>query len=348
MAFGSRRVAVTTLAAALAGLLLFALTLRQAGVETILAQLSRMGWVGFAGIVVVSGLRLAVRALAWTACVDRPDRLPLKDAWGATLMGEALGAVTPLATVLSEPAKAILVRHQLPLGSAIAALLIENIVYAASVALMIVAGATAFLVSFAMPHSLRIASLAAIAAMGGVLAAAAIAFFWDTMLVSRILARLSDRGVLPKPLAMRLEKLRRIETRVGGFARSSMRRFARVIAYEAAFHILGVTEVFVVLWLLAGGQPPALLSVLILESTGRLINVVFRLVPMRLGVDEAGSALLTRVIGLGSAAGATLALTRKARILVWTAVGIGLLLRRGLTLRGALDQARQVEEANSR
>ena len=67
--------------------------------------------------------------------------------------------------------------------------------------------------------------------------------------------------------------------------------------------------------------PPTLLIAFILETANRLTNVVFKFVPMRLGVDEAGSALLTTVLGYTSATGATLALVRKVRMLFWTAVG---------------------------
>jgi hypothetical protein len=54
-------------------------------------------------------------------------------------------------------------------------------------------------------------------------------------------------------------------------------------------------------------------------------------VPLKLGVDEAGAALVAHALGLGSAAGVTLALVRKARVLTWTLVGLGLLIRRGLS-----------------
>jgi hypothetical protein len=62
----------------------------------------------------------------------------------------------------------------------------------------------------------------------------------------------------------------------------------------------------------------------------RLINVAFKFVPLRLGVDEAGSGLLAQILGYGSAVGVTLALVRKVRMLVWTGVGVIFLASRGL------------------
>jgi hypothetical protein len=58
-----------------------------------------------------------------------------------------------------------------------------------------------------------------------------------------------------------------------------------------------------------------------------------------MGVNEAGSALLTQVLGLGAAAGTTLAIVRKVRMLCWTAVGTVLLFHHGLSARRVLEDA---------
>ena len=62
---------------------------------------------------------------------------------------------------------------------------------------------------------------------------------------------------------------------------------------------------------------------------------------MRVGVDEAGAALVAAAIGFGAAVGVTLGVVRKARLLFWTAVGVLLLLHRGLSVGRALDEARK-------
>jgi hypothetical protein len=85
-----------------------------------------------------------------------------------------------------------------------------------------------------------------------------------------------------------------------------------------------------------------LLDALVLESVGRIINILFKFVPLRVGVDEAGAALVSGAIGLGAGAGVTLAVVRKVRILCWTAVGIILLARRGLSIRSILHDAETV------
>ncbi len=106
-----------------------------------------------------------------------------------------------------------------------------------------------------------------------------------------------------------------------------------------------MAEVYVVLSFISDGAqtgvgPGALLlTAFVLESVNRIINVVFKIVPLRMGVDEAGSGLITDALRLGKASGVTLAIIRKARIIFWTAVGVALLVRRGLSLREVAEES---------
>jgi hypothetical protein len=99
-----------------------------------------------------------------------------------------------------------------------------------------------------------------------------------------------------------------------------------VFCWEALFHVGAVTEVFLVLQIVSGGT--TLLEAFILETAGRLIVVVFKFVPYRLGVDEAGTALVASALALDPAVGVTLALVRRMRILFWNGVGLGVLTLR--------------------
>jgi hypothetical protein len=109
---------------------------------------------------------------------------------------------------------------------------------------------------------------------------------------------------------------------------------------ESCYHLSGVAEVYTVLYFIT--DKPSLLTAFVLESVNRVINVVFKFVPLRLGVDEAGSGWITEVLRFGKASGVTLAIIRKARIMCWTAVGVALLVRRGLSLRDVTEGGGQV------
>ena len=92
------------------------------------------------------------------------------------------------------------------------------------------------------------------------------------------------------------------------------------------FHLFAILEIYLVLSLVSGLQP-TILDAFVFESTNRLIAIVFKFVPMRIGVDEAGTGMFADLLAFGTATGVTLAVVRKARMLVWMALGIATLVR---------------------
>jgi hypothetical protein len=333
-----------TLVVALACLALFAYTLRSVGLSEIGERVRRVGAAGFLGILALSGVRIAVRSLAWMRCVEGEPRLGFLDAFNASVMGDALGNLTPLANVLSEPAKAVFVRHRVPLPSALPAIVVENIIYTVSVALMIGLGAAVFLLAFSLPGSLWAASVGALAGVAAVVGAGYLVLRAHVRPFTGTIGWLDARGLRWGWLQARMDRVGRFEDDVTSFASRNGRHLGPLALYEAAFHLAGVAEVYLTLALVDPSGVTAPVA-LVVESTGRVINVLFKFVPMRFGVDEAGNVLLARPLGLVAASLVTLALVRKARILVWTALGVGLLFRRGLTVRRALREAGRAASA---
>ena len=105
-----------------------------------------------------------------------------------------------------------------------------------------------------------------------------------------------------------------------------------VTALEMSFHALAVTEAFVVLSVI-GARAPTLVEVFVFEAANRFVNIVFKVVPLRIGVDQAGAAAVATLLGFGETTGVTLATTRTARMVVWMAAGMAALARRGLSPR---------------
>src|SRR5207302_1138498 len=100
------------------------------------------------------------------------------------------------------------------------------------------------------------------------------------------------------------------------------------------------------IWLavaLITGAAPTLLTAFVLEYANRAITTIFQFVPLWLGVDEVGTGLMTNALNLGSPAGVSLALARKGRVVVWTTVGMALLLHHGFSGRKASRPAQAVE-----
>ena len=335
----SRGLAPAGVVFAALGLGLFAYVVWRAGVWSLWGELSKLGY-GALVILVLSGLRFAVRALAWTLCFERPHRLGFPQALRAYLAGDAVGNVIPLGIVVSEPTKVYFVRDRVPLLAGLSAIAVENIFYSLSVILFLLSGAAALLLSFPLTRALRWVSAGIIAGASVVFILGFLALRAEWRVLSRVAERLAARGVGRRSLGPRAETMRALEDRVYGFYARNRARFLPILLLELSFHLAGVAEAYVTLYFIAG-EPPRLMTAFVLESVNRVINVVFKFVPMRVGVDEAGTGLVAGALRLGGTAGVALAIVRKARMLVWTGVGIAFVVGRGLTLRGVMRDAEQ-------
>ena len=310
---------LTNLAFALLGAVLLIVTIRRVGSGEVQRSLTDIGW-WYAPILLLGGLRFAARSRAWQVCAGAD--LTFRRAFSATLAGDALGNLTPLGLLASEPTKVLFVNDRVTTVTAVSSVAAENAFYIASVLAVLGAGALAFFEIASVPEALRVGAqvvlgMVAVGALGGVWA-----MRQQPAILSRVaslVARFSGRGRTAP------DRLREIEVHFYAVLRWPWSRIANVVLWEAAFHVAAVAEVFLILQLLPGARQATLLEAFVLESTGRLIVVAFKFIPYRLGVDEAGSAMIARALMLDPAVGVALALVRRLRILFWNALGLTLL-----------------------
>jgi hypothetical protein len=301
-------------AAALVGAALFAYSIKVLGFAKIQEAFVWIGW-GFLAILLLSGAREAVRTLAWMHTVDGPVRLSFRDAFRARLAGEAFNTLLPMGMLVGEPMKAEHVGHRLPFGTAFSALAVEFAFYGVSLVLLFGASVVALFPSSA------------------VLFAGAIAFTVVPLVRNRhrrigIVEPLgAGQNHVATVITPAFEKLRRLAGPVLRFASLNPGRASRVVVLEAAFQLFAVAEVYLTLAFITP-QHVAWRSALLLETVSRVVTMIFKMLPMRLGVDEAGAAVFADRLGLGSATGITLALVRRMRALCWSAVGIVFVLMR--------------------
>jgi hypothetical protein len=293
--------------AGVAALVLFADSLRSLGAEEIFAGLARIGW-GFLMILVLSGAREAARTLAWTRSVTGRQPLQYWGAWRARLAGEALNTLLPMGMVVGEPIKASLVSQQLPFRGAAKALAVEFAFYSASLVLLFAAGGTAVALVQGVRLSLPIVALGGIAAIGT--PALVVRFFQPAGRLASWRGASPDRTLLAN--WMWLPK--------------RARDVATIVACEIAFQIFAVAELYYTLALLRP-QLASVQSALVLETVSRVVTMAFKFVPMRIGVDEATSSFTAGQLHLDPGVGITLALVRKLRLLLWSAVGLAFLIR---------------------
>ena len=302
---------------AIIGIALLIFTIRRVGWNEVVSGVTSVGW-WFVLVVILGAVRMACRARAWMVCADDTN-LRFRDSFGAMLAADALGNLTPLGLLASEPTKIMLTRSRISTVTSVASVTIENAFYTASVLVVLLAGTWFFFQRAEVPPALeQLAEVIVIA-----IAIAAVIGLWlarsQPALLSRfapLITKLAGRTAVPA------EAIREVESRIYGVLRWPLGRLAHVGAWESVFHVAAVTEVWLVLHLLPLAANATLVDAFLLESAGRFVTIAFKFIPYRLGIDEAGSGAVAQVIGIGPAAGVTLALVRRLRILVLNVFGL--------------------------
>ena len=310
------RLAVLNILIAIVGITLLIVTVRRAGGWGVIVDgVAAVGW-WFVVVVLLGAFRMLCRARAWMICAgDAPLRF--RDAFGAWMVADAMGNLTPLGVLASEPTKILMVRTKIPTVTSIASVTIENLFYTGSVLVVLLTGTWLFLQLANVPPGLERISEIIIAGIATAAAGAIIVARARPAILSRLAPLVSKiAGKADAPA----DAIREVESRIYAVPQWPIGRIAHVASWEAAFHVAAVAEVFVVLRLLV--PDITLAEAFLLESAGRFVTVAFKFVPYRLGIDEAGSGAVAAVLGMPPVTGVTLALVRRIRIIVLNAVGL--------------------------
>jgi hypothetical protein len=314
-------------AAAVAGAVVFALAIRDVGWAEVAAGIRRVGW-GLLPILGLAGLRFVIRAEAWRRCMAPESRISLRQAWASYLAGDALGNITPLGLVASEPTKVFLIRHRLATRQAASSLALDVFIYSTSVVAMIAIGLVALILTLPLPEVWR-------AAIAGTIVVLAIGVFAAWRLVGGTWD--ASRGSRPGWRA----RLSSTRASVLALSAGHPARLWNVFLLHVIFHLCAFVEVYLTLWWLRAPETdgaiaagaPTLAEALIFSALDRVIIVLFKFVPFRIGVDEASSGGMAALLGWGAATGVALAVVKKVRSLAWT--GVGLLLIASHPAQGA-------------
>jgi uncharacterized protein (TIRG00374 family) len=314
------RTALLLLGAALLGFLLWRL-----GPAEILALVGRAGWY-FIPAVALYTSHHAVRAVALRACVLRRGLLGYGDAFAIRLSGEAIQSLTFSGPVLAEPTRAwLLTRRGLTLQEGFAAALTEYLISAFVTAALSVAGLLYIAQAFDPPPVLAGTSVVVAGVFAAFLAAAAAAVALRVYLIGAVVAALARAGLLRGRLAPNMEWINRMEDMLLAILRDRPSLLGRVLLLEIAAQVPLVLELAVLLHALGTGA--GLLTPLLGEASAKTIGIVFMAVPQQMGVAEGVYALIFDVLALPAAVGFAIALLRRIRALVITAVGLALLGR---------------------
>jgi hypothetical protein len=342
----------------LAGIILFVYLLRETGLSTLGHYLRSLGW-GFVLIIALSAVRNCVRAGSWYIAIE-PDerRITFWRLMNTMLAGEAIKYLTATGPLLGEPAKAAMVRRQIPLLVGFSSVLVENLIYYLTVFIFMFAGLPALVRLAEIPGNVKLTGYILMGLIAFVVAFTSLAISHRWYVLARGLEqlarlssgwRMSQRERAAEPTEARgrgatsqgriasiASQVRVVEDNLYTFYERRRGAFYLIFSLNMSAHLINVVEVYVILILLE--LPGSLLIGFLIEAVTKVINMIFFFVPTRAGVYESGNALLLQALGMSAAAGVALAIIRKVRAFVW--VGYGLIVIGGMTLkRGGRGQA---------
>ena len=326
------RLKVFAVVLTIGGIGLFSYFVYAVGLHRIYDGVLRFGVAGFAVILLIYFARIWARAYAWKLCVHEPYSLRVRDTISAVVIGEAMSSTIPLGILISGTSKAVAVRKHIPLVAGLSSIATENLFYSLVTSLFLITGGVILLRGFALDENLILALNFFIVSVAILVVLGFLMVIRQWHFASESCEWLYQKGFLRKWLENVRLDVRLFENLIYGFYRRYPRRFMPICLLEASYFVLGISEVWYILSRLSDAYP-SLLSAFLLESVSRLVTIIFKLIPFVIGVDEAGSQFVAHTLALAAGVGVTLAIIRKGRILFWTAIGVILIIKRGLSLQ---------------
>jgi uncharacterized protein (TIRG00374 family) len=311
------------------GIAVIALAVHRIGPGPILEALARLTWWQLLLICMPYAGIAAVDTLGWRFAFPRATA-PLHRLYGARLAGEALNVVTAIGSVGGEAVKVWLIRRDVtPQDSVPSVVIAKTTITIAQVLFLAVGVALAWIrldtdagVIGAMAW-LLVVEVAAVAGFVGVQMAAVVGR------AGRLLERL---GVV-----QRADYAHRLDVTLRDYYRRDFARLAWSTGFHLAGWLLGALEAYVILRCL--DVPVTLATATVIEALGSGVRFATFLVPASLGAFESANAAAFDALGLGAGAGLAFSFVRRARQLVWIAIGLLVLAAMGWGTRPGGAQA---------
>ena len=325
------RIKIVAVLLTIFGLGLFSYFVYSVGMKELYHNVLRFGVVGFAVILGIHFVKICVRSYAWKLCLHEPYSLSLRDTIPAVVIGEAMSSTVPLGILISGTAKAVAVRNRIPLVAGLSSVATENLFYSLATSIFLIIGGIILLNGFAIDETLVITVNFLIIAVSIIIVLGFLMVIRQWHFISFTCNWIYKIGFFRSILENGRQNVRRFEDLIYGFYRHYPKRFLPICLLEAAYFVLGITEVWYILSRLTD-KYPGLLSAFLMEAVSRLITVIFKLIPFVIGVDEAGAQIIGDTVALAAGVAVTLAIIRKGRILFWTAMGWLLIIKRELSV----------------
>jgi hypothetical protein len=316
--------------ASIASIALFVYVLQRSGPGAVLDKIRLLGW-GFIALILLSGVRHVLRAVAWSYCVqtDGPRPTPLT-LLGPRLMGEALDDLTPAGPLLGESAKVVVVSRLMPAQAGASSVVIENLIYALAAILFMLSGVVLALLKLATLQDFRWIGCGLVICFFASMAIVRWIVTRRILLLGRTLDYLKRVDLRWACIERYERSLRDVEQTIYDFFLTRQRLFLAVLAIQIATNFTGIGEAYLILKITAAHT--SFFAAYLVESASRAVQLAFSFVPLGLGIQEGAAAATLQAFGYAASEGVSLAIIRKIRTVFWVAVGLLLAAKYSIAL----------------
>jgi uncharacterized protein (TIRG00374 family) len=301
---------------------LLAWLVRSIGIDSILADLSRVG----SGLPVILALELIISGLdtlGWWYTLPVTERKGnyCRLFWVRSA-GYALNEATPAASLGGEPAKVFLLRDRVSTPAATASLLLTKVSFSLAAAIFIVAGLCAVWSRLTLPPDITLALFLAFALM---LVGITLFALLQMHGLGAGALKIARRLRIPDRWLARIEPLSSgIDFHLNDFYGSRRGDLVRAIgAHLGGFGCGALQVLLMLLWLRLGFDPRAALGI---AAFSALVAFVAFAVPASLGVQEGGKVLIFWALGLPTAAAMVAGIALRLTSLIRIALGFVVLI----------------------
>ncbi len=319
-----------------AGLLVF--LIYKLGASNVVDDLRLVGW----GIIPSIGQEIfayTFNTLGWRASFAPPRPvIPFRRMLAARMAGDSVNYLTPTAQIGGEFVRLRFLQGAAPDNKIIAAMTVAKLAQTTGQVIFIISGLLWVLPSTPLPDSIK---------RGLFIALSIIATFAALFMVAqrrglfRVLSRLGEIVGLKFSAAFR-ETIENLDAEIRSFHVDSPGSLALAISCYIAGWMMGVVEIYLLLWFL--GIDATIKTALTIEVLSSTIDGAMFFVPAKVGTQEGGKVLIFTALGLDPAKGLAVGILRHLRELTWSSIGVLLWWREQNRTPSPLTVQRQRDE----
>jgi glycosyltransferase 2 family protein len=295
--------------------------LRRFGLAEIVSYIRLAGW-GLALTIALESLSRIANTLGWRVTItDYPHNLRFGELFVARISGEAIDYVTPSAQLGGQFVMAMMVRRKLAMAIGLATVVVASLAEAIGQIGFISAALMTGLPFEARLHHLFWPMMGGLALAIGF----AVGFFILQMkqpfsMLWKGAAKL-NLGHLADP------EVKAAAAEADGLLIDFYRRHRGRLALSCLFYLfawsMGPVEIYILMTLLH--QPATIITVLLVEALGLLIERATFLIPAKLVSQEGGKALILSTLGYPAGVGFAIGVLRRLKEMVWVLIGLAAL-----------------------